>query len=175
MGVKSVTLDRGFWWLPWVWDPLLQPESVKGEGKSRLQQGWEDRKCGFLLLHSHPKKKVRNKDAHVLTMGAKREPSFSDWASVYRASTIARCYTRDSVATWSFVIKCTQGKNVRNPLPQDLVPAGNRSKVSLVTGHPALAFPLEFLMVQLNLWNPFLPSSSCRNSEVSEIYLRLWE
>lgn len=31
----------------------------------------------------------------------------------------------------------------------------------------------EGSLIQLNPWNPSLPSSSCRNAEVSEIHLRL--
>ena len=62
------------------------------------------------LLHPHPQRKVGNKDAYVLTTGTDLRESLH--SLLEREFTVhlrcARQCARDSLASWGFIMKCTQ-------------------------------------------------------------------
>lgn len=116
-----MTLDSGFWRLPWLWASLLSLILRWGRGRAGWSREGETRDVASLSFTLTPQKKVRNKDARVLTMGATMiEASLTDGIYCYT------CGRQDAMLAiqWPLVLECTQQRNVLNPLPQELEPAG---------------------------------------------------
>lgn len=125
-----------------------------------------------LLLHPHPQRTAGPKDAHVLTAGTDLRESLHSlleyWLCRYNVQ--GSEHTRDSVASWSFIIKGTQrggmsgmccskswyqlGTEARSHSS----PLTNSSTPHRISSRP-----------KRKLWNPFLPRSSYRGLEAVEI------
>lgn len=100
-----------------------------------------------LLLHPHHQKEVGNKLAHILATGPDFRESLHSLHEYWLCTDNVQSsdHAQDSLASWSFIINNTQRgeeRSVGYVLPQELVPAGNRSNVSQLT--PRLTCLIEF-------------------------------